>query len=186
MPVPGGETMCDGAACEEPVAAWDVATVCAWAQENKIPEFAVLARSEDIDGPVLLTIEHSDLRAEPLAAALKEAGVNKFGQMRRLELALEKIRNRRGGWHREAAQTHTPSAECHVPNGSMPYQHAISGVPASPAHHAASAAPHRRAPCADMEPRLHDVPREYRRSLSSRSLSGDFVPVSFCLFCLSP
>ena len=125
MPVPGGETMCDGAACEEPVAAWDVATVCAWAQENKIPEFAVLARSEDIDGPVLLTIEHSDLRAEPLAAALKEAGVSKFGQMRRLELALEKIRNRRGGGtakrHRRtrpALSATYPTAPCLI----MPFQ----------------------------------------------------------------
>ena len=60
--------------CLEPVAAWDVEAVCAWAQENRIPEFAVLARSQDIDGPVLLTMQPSDFQSEPLAAALKEAG----------------------------------------------------------------------------------------------------------------
>ena len=166
----------------EPVAAWDVEAVCAWAQENRIPEFAVLARSQDIDGPVLLTMQHSDFQTEPLAAALKEAGVSKFGQMRRLELALGKIRHRQEGSDRAAARAHAPSAGCDTPTSSTTEQHAGRGPSAPPVHlsgssrlHAhhqgpptplppASAASHRRTSLsressADMDPRVHDANR---------------------------
>lgn len=156
--------------------------VCAWAQENRIPEFAVLARSQDIDGPVLLTMQHSDFQTEPLAAALKEAGVSKFGQMRRLELALGKIRHRQEGSDRAAARAHAPSAGCDTPTSSTTEQHAGRGPSAPPVHlsgssrlHAhhqgpptplppASAASHRRTSLsressADMDPRVHDANR---------------------------
>ena len=166
----------------EPVAAWDVEAVCAWAQENRIPEFAVLARSQDIDGPVLLTMQHSDFQTEPLAAALKEAGVSKFGQMRRLELALGKIRQRQEGSDRASARSHAPGAGCDTPSSSTTEQHAGRGPSAPPlhlsgssrlfAHHQgpptslppASAASHRRTSLsressADMDPRVHDANR---------------------------
>ena len=46
---------------ELPVAAWDVDRVCVWAGENNMPEFAAVARDEEIDGAVLLSIDDSDL-----------------------------------------------------------------------------------------------------------------------------
>ena len=113
-----------GVDSELPVAAWDVDRVCVWAGENNMPEFAAVARDEEIDGAVLLSIDDSDLhglhacmhtraqphapspspthnicacdvaylQGDPLATALTAAGLCKFGQRRRLELALGKLR----------------------------------------------------------------------------------------------
>ena len=50
-----------GVDSELPVAAWDVDRVCVWAGENNMPEFAAVAREEEIDGAVLLSIEDKDL-----------------------------------------------------------------------------------------------------------------------------
>uniref|UniRef100_A0A7S4PD64 SAM domain-containing protein n=1 Tax=Guillardia theta TaxID=55529 RepID=A0A7S4PD64_GUITH len=70
---------------------WGVDEVCAWLQEEGLHEFVAIARDHIITGAVLLSIQEEDLRVDPLASALKEARVDKFGRVRQFVLSIREL-----------------------------------------------------------------------------------------------
>lgn len=71
---------------------WDEDEVCEWLRDMRLAPFEALVRDQGISGAVLLSIDGADLAREPLAAALREHGVAKFGHIRSFELAVHALR----------------------------------------------------------------------------------------------